>query len=124
MKSYKNILFNFSILLIISWIWQGDAFPMQRTQVNAFLQINSKQPPRLIRQGTTYVSSKGNNNEDVRLGTKEYYSGFLSRDLKEADERITGDKVLIPTLKFVGGFTVVIGLLLVGFLASNGIIRL
>ena len=97
---------------------------MQRTHVNAFLLLDSKPPTGLIRQQTTYISSKGNNNEDVRLGTKEYYSGFISRDLKEADERIAGDKVLIPTLKFVGGFTVVIGLLLVGFLASNGIIRL
>lgn len=71
---------------------------------------------------TTYISSKVNKDEEVRLGTKEYYAGFVSRDLDEAEERVSGDKVLIPTLKFVGGFTVLIGLLLVGFLASNGII--
>jgi hypothetical protein len=71
---------------------------------------------------TTCIPSKINNDEEVRLGTKEYYAGFISRDLDEAEERISGDKVLIPTLKFVGGFTIVIGLLLVGFFVSNGII--
>ena len=61
--------------------------------------------------------------EDVPLGSAEYYSGFVSRGLTEdPDERVTGDAVLIPTLKFVGGFTVVIGALLVGFLASNGLL--
>jgi len=71
----------------------------------------------------TYKLSKiDNEEEEVKVGTQEYYAGFISRDLKEAEERVAGDKVLIPTLKFVGGFTVLIGLLLVGFLASNGII--
>ncbi len=72
-------------------------------------------------QKSSLKMSKGND-DDVKVGTKEYYAGFVSRDLQEAEERVAGDKVLIPTLKFVGGFTVLIGLLLVGFLASNGII--
>ena len=60
--------------------------------------------------------------EEVEVGSKEYYSGFLNRGFDEKEERVTGDKVLIPTLKFVGGFTVIIGALLIGFLASNGLL--
>lgn len=60
--------------------------------------------------------------EEVEVGSKEYYSGFLNRGFDEKEERVTGDKVLIPTLKFVGGFTVIIGALLVVFMASNGLL--
>ena len=69
------------------------------------------------------TSKKKSTDEDVPLGSAEYYSGFVSRGLTEdPDERVTGDAVLVPTLKFVGGFTVVIGTLLIGFLASNGLL--
>lgn len=73
----------------------------------------------------TLFLSKGEESEEseeVKVGTKDYYAGFISRDLKEEEERIAGDKVLIPTLKFAGGFTVLIGLLLGGFMASNGLL--
>mmetsp|Transcript_23116 Transcript_23116/g.64278 ORF Transcript_23116/g.64278 Transcript_23116/m.64278 type:complete len:112 (+) Transcript_23116:71-406(+) len=60
---------------------------------------------------------------EVRLGSKEYYSGFVSRDVnEEPDARVTGDAVLIPTVKLVGGSSVVIGGLLLAFLASNGLL--
>lgn len=77
---------------------------------------------RRICHHTRLMSPQNTEKEEVRVGTKEYYSGFISRDLKEEDDRISGDKVLIPTLKFIGGFTLIIGLLFIGFLASNGIL--
>lgn len=62
-------------------------------------------------------------NETVQLGSKEYYSGFVSRDVnQEPEERVTGDAILIPTLKFVGGFASVLALLFFVFLASNDLI--
>lgn len=79
--------------------------------------------PRRLSTKTTLSSNPGESEEKVKLGSKEYYSGFVSRDLNEdPQERVTGDAVLIPTLKFVGGFTVVIGGLLLVFLASNGLL--
>ena len=63
------------------------------------------------------------NDENVKVGSSEYYQGFLSRKVdEEPGERITGDAVLGPTLKLAGQVTVVLVLLTVGFLASNGII--
>ena len=63
------------------------------------------------------------NNDEVKLGSKDYYSGFVSRGLNdESEERVTGDAILLPTVKFVGGFTLIIGTLLLGFLASNGLL--
>mmetsp|Transcript_12460 Transcript_12460/g.19205 ORF Transcript_12460/g.19205 Transcript_12460/m.19205 type:complete len:110 (-) Transcript_12460:239-568(-) len=79
--------------------------------------------PRRLSTITTIFSNPGDTEEKVKLGSKEYYSGFVSRDLNEdPQERVTGDAVLIPTLKFVGGFTVVIGGLFLVFLASNGLL--
>ena len=67
-------------------------------------------------------SKNDERDEDVKVGSTEYYAGFLSRDLSEGEERIAGDKVLIPALKFAGLCTILIGVSLVGFLASNGLI--
>ena len=61
--------------------------------------------------------------EVVPVGSKEYYAGFISRDMStEPEERVTGDALLFPILKFVGGSFVIIGALLVAFLASNGLL--
>lgn len=60
--------------------------------------------------------------EQVQVGSKEYYEGFISRDLAEDSERVTGDAVLNPTFKFVGGVSIVIVVLLIAFLFSNGLI--
>lgn len=61
--------------------------------------------------------------EEVQVGSKEYYSGFVSRKIdEEPEERITGDAVLVPTMKFVGGFAAVLIALFFGFLASNGLL--
>jgi len=52
-----------------------------------------------------------------------YYRGFVSRSLdEEPDQRVTGNAVLGPTLKFSGRAAAIIVLLTIGFLTSNGII--
>ena len=71
------------------------------------------------------ISTDDEKEEDdvVKLGSKEYYSGFLSRDsIDEPEERVTGDAVLIPTLKFAAIFSVSIGVLVLAFLISNNLI--
>ena len=73
---------------------------------------------------------KNNSDDDetetkVAVGSKEYYAGFIQRSLlsgEEPAERVTGDAILGPTFKFVGGAMVVIVALLVGFMASNGLL--
>jgi len=61
--------------------------------------------------------------EKVKVGSNEYYSGFISSNLKdEPSERVTGDAVLGPTFKFVGGFSIILAGLLLGFMISNGLL--
>lgn len=69
------------------------------------------------------LSEGGNGGEDVKVGSSAYYKGFVSRKIdEEPEERITGDAVLGPTLKLAGQVTVVLAVLTIGFLASNGLI--
>jgi len=59
----------------------------------------------------------------VKEGSKEYYEGMISSALKEEDpDRVTGDAVLKPTVKFVGSVSVLIAALLLVFLISNGLL--
>ena len=61
--------------------------------------------------------------EMTTVGSSEYYQGFISRSVnEEPTERVTGDAVLGPTFKFVGGFALILVVLTAAFLASNGII--
>jgi hypothetical protein len=69
------------------------------------------------------LSERDNDGESVKVGSSDYYKGFVSRNVdEEPEERITGDAVLGPTLKLAGQVTVILVLLTIGFLASNGII--
>jgi len=64
-----------------------------------------------------------NDEQKVVLGGKEYYDGFLSRKVDEEPiERVSGDNLLKPILKFVGVSTVIIGGFLLAFLASNDLL--
>jgi|EP00970_Alexandrium_tamarense_P018525 hypothetical protein len=68
-------------------------------------------------------SPKNSNEEKVQVGSSEYYKGFLNRSMDvEPVERVTGDAVLVPTLKFAGGVALFLVALVIGFLASNGLL--
>ena len=65
----------------------------------------------------------GDDEKKVKVGSEEYYEGFLSRSMSEEPaERVTGDALLGPTFKFVGGGVVIIAALFLGFMVSNGLI--
>jgi len=90
-------------------------------------------------QHATMTSSLNNNSNNIdnettltteqqqdnltSIGSKEYYQGFITRSPDEEPiERVTGDAVLGPTLKFAGGVSLIlVGLVLV-FLVSNGLL--
>ncbi|KAL7529826.1 hypothetical protein ACHAXR_003176 [Thalassiosira sp. AJA248-18] len=75
-------------------------------------------------------TSAKNSNSDVKdssevtaVGSTEYYQGFITRSVnEEPNERVTGDAVLGPTLKFAGGISLILVVLTAAFLVSNGII--
>lgn len=57
------------------------------------------------------------------IGSTEYYRGFLTRSPNEEPiERITGDAILGPTLKFAGGISLILVVLVLVFLGSNGLL--
>ena len=71
----------------------------------------------------TILSAKESNEGLTTTDSEEYYAGFVKRPIVETDaDRVTGDKVLGPTLKFVGLSAAFIGAFLLVFLASNGLI--
>lgn len=74
--------------------------------------------------GTKDDSSETKQSDELtKVGSSKYYSGFVSRSIdEESAERVTGDRVLGPTLKFAGGAAAILAALTIGFLASNGIV--
>ena len=81
----------------------------------------SKETYRTI--STQLFQSQDDDSEKVAVGSSEYYKGFMNRSLNEEPlERVTGDAILGPTFKFVGGFAAILVLLTFGFLESNGLI--
>ena len=86
--------------------------------------FRSPVPQRVLMDRSIRVHvQKEEQTEEVKVGSKEYYDGFISSGLNdEPRERVTGDAVLGPTFKFVGGFAVLIVALLLGFMASNGLL--
>ncbi len=67
--------------------------------------------------------SQNEESDKVAIGSSEYYQGFMNRSLnEEPSERVTGDAILGPAFKFVGGFAAILAVLTFGFLASNGLI--
>ena len=99
-----------------AFIDPADPSPLAARTVPPFLKPSASDVVVNMAEGES-------NDDNVKVGSSEYYQGFLSRKVdEEPEERITGDAVLGPTLKLAGQVTVVLVLLTVGFLASNGII--
>ena len=74
-------------------------------------------------QSSALLAQPDKKKDTVKLGSEEYYQGFLSSDMsQEPGERVTGDAVLGPTFKFVGYATAIVVVLLGGFMASNGLL--
>eukprot|EP00565_Helicotheca_tamesis_P004633 CAMPEP_0185731300 /NCGR_PEP_ID=MMETSP1171-20130828/12513_1 /TAXON_ID=374046 /ORGANISM="Helicotheca tamensis, Strain CCMP826" /LENGTH=125 /DNA_ID=CAMNT_0028400537 /DNA_START=120 /DNA_END=497 /DNA_ORIENTATION=+ len=72
---------------------------------------------------TTSSSNLFNSPNKEEEKDASYYQGFLNRDItEEPAERVSGDALLGPTLKLAGGTTVVMGVLILGFMASNGLL--
>mmetsp|Transcript_43583 Transcript_43583/g.52257 ORF Transcript_43583/g.52257 Transcript_43583/m.52257 type:complete len:170 (-) Transcript_43583:425-934(-) len=71
------------------------------------------------------VQNQSQNEEKsvVQVGSKEYYSGFVNRGFNEEPvERVSGDALLFPILKFAGLCALFIGAALIAFLSSNNLL--
>ena len=92
-----------SLILALMYISVAKAFVVQPS-TRATLSLNDK-----------------NQDDLVALDSREYLQGMLERR-EENPERVTGDKLLGPTLKLAGGVSLALVALVVAFLASNGIV--
>jgi hypothetical protein len=73
---------------------------------------------------STAANKKVDEDENLTsIGSTEYYNGFITRSAKEEPiERVTGDAILGPTLKFAGGVSFILVALVAVFLGSNGLL--
>lgn len=90
------------------------------------MKNNLSQPSRAItrvhsglyvNKNTLFQTQK--RGDEVEVGSKEYLEGFISSPIQDTSERGTG---LEQALKLGGSFAVILVLLFVGFMASNGLI--
>ena len=81
---------------------------------------------RSVSMGTRFLAkSEGENSDEekVKVGSSEYYQGFVSRGLnEEPEERVSGDAIITPILKGAAITTVVLGAFFLLFLKSNNLI--
>ena len=77
-----------------------------------------------ITRSSTAANKKVDEDENLTsIGSTEYYKGFITRSAKEEPiERVTGDAILGPTLKFAGGVSFILVALVAVFLGSNGLL--
>ena len=97
--------------------------PLASTHLTKYETQARNSPLHLDR--LTKLSSQSDDNDDqmTTVGSSEYYQGFINRSVnEEPTERVTGDALLGPIMKFAGGAAVIIAALTAAFLASNGII--
>ena len=79
--------------------------------------------PSIVIKGSTllFQTKKDENTKEVEVGSKEYLEGFISSPIQDGsvEQRGTG---LEQGLKLAGSASVVLILLFVGFMFSNGLI--
>ena len=102
---------------------QSSSLNNSNSNINS--NINNNLDNDLDNDDTT-TSSAATELDDENLtsiGSTEYYQGFLTRSPNEEPiERVTGDAILGPTLKFAGGISLILVVLVLVFLGSNGLI--
>ena len=93
-------------------------------KLSSLQSSDSDDDTNTISTSTTKESSSDNNKATTTVvGSTEYYQGFITRSMnEEPTERVTGDAILGPTLKFAGGISLLLILFMGIFLVSNGII--
>jgi hypothetical protein len=112
------------LLLVLTFTCQTYAIGFANPQAQGMLERNQE---KLIKEhGHSHkLAAKPNDDskDKVKENSKEYYEGMLSSSLTSEDpDRVTGDAILKPTVKFVGSVSVLIAALLLVFLISNGLL--
>lgn len=88
---------------------------------NSLLSIQQLQSPSDALLSTIILKSVDDNDDMVEVGSKEYLDGFISSPIQDESvaERGSG---LEQALKLGGFFTIGLGVLFLGFMASNGLL--
>lgn len=114
MKTFYQV--SIVILLCIASLAPSSAFVTQPRSGQITPAIQQRQSPPF-----SVVILKAEEDEKVEVGSKEYLEGFISSPIQDESvaERGSG---LEQALKLGGYFTVGLGVLFLGFMASNGLL--
>lgn len=112
----------FLLTIALSLLFPTHAIGFANPQAQGLLEKNSERLILEQKHSSKCFAKPDQSSDDVKVGSKEYYQGLVSRDLVEEEERIAGDALLGPTFKFVGSVSVLIAALLLVFLLSNGLL--
>lgn len=101
-----------------------------RSGLNSRFCSNSNTSAQLkIHRSSTLLPSQPKEKEDTdddrmtTVGSSDYYKGFINRSVNEEPlERVTGDNLLGPIMKFSGITALALVVLTVAFFVSNGLI--
>jgi hypothetical protein len=95
-------------------------------RIGGLVAPSSLSSNRYVSMGTRVAAkSEGEDSDEekVKVGSSEYYQGFVSRGLnEEPEERVSGDAIITPILKGAAITTVALGVLFLLFLKSNNLI--
>jgi len=101
-----------------------EAFEARRVLKSTPTSFGSIRSPLLLERTYLFAKQKDDNyemEEKVKVGTKEYYNGFLSSPMQGETAAQRGDG-LEQALKLGGGVVLVLVVFVFGFLASNNLI--
>lgn len=108
-----------TVVFFIALVSPCTAFVTPNTR-NILLSIQQRQsPPDAL--STIILKSVDDNDDMVEVGSKEYLDGFISSPIQDESvaERGSG---LEQALKLGGFFAIGLGVLFLGFMASNGLL--
>jgi hypothetical protein len=102
-------------------------FKLHKThRIGGIVAPSSFSGMRSVGAGTRFrAKSEGEDSDEekVKVGSSEYYQGFVSRGLnEEPEERVSGDAIITPILKGAAITSVALGAFFLLFLKSNNLI--
>ena len=101
------------------------AFCLPRKHVGSSFQRPIRSRSSFLSRSNVATPKWSQREEKPSIDDPEYMKGFVSRPIgQEPTDRVTGDKILGPTIRLAGGVTAVLVVLTLIFLVSNDIISI
>jgi len=123
MKHIQNLIFSLSLLLLMS----VNAFvvPIGESRGQTLSNVSTLSQRRVDEHRQLSIILFATENEEttkeVEVGSKEYLEGFLSSPIQDETIQQRGSG-LEQALKLAGSASIILAVLFIGFMASNGLL--